>query len=65
MNKKINLQNGITLIALVITIVITVILAGVAINATIGENRDNKKGTKCKNRATNERGKRKIRDRNK
>ena len=42
MNKKINAQKGITLIALVITIVITVILAGVAINMTVGENRNNK-----------------------
>ena len=31
-------QRGITLIALVITIIITVILAGVAINLTVGEN---------------------------
>ena len=34
----INRQNGITLIALVITIVVLIILAGVAINLTIGEN---------------------------
>ena len=31
-------QKGITLIALVVTIVILVILAGVAINLTLGEN---------------------------
>ena len=34
----INRPNGITLIALVITIVVLIILAGVAINLTIGEN---------------------------
>ena len=35
---KFNNQHGITLIALVITIIIMVILAGVSLNATIGEN---------------------------
>ena len=36
--NKIQKQKGITLIALVITIVVLIILAGVAINLTIGEN---------------------------
>ena len=31
-------QNGITLIALVISIIVMLILAGVSLNATIGEN---------------------------
>lgn len=31
-------QNGITLIALVITIIVLIILAGVAISLTLGEN---------------------------
>lgn len=35
---KIKRQNGITLIALVITIIVLMILAGVAINITLGEN---------------------------
>ena len=39
MNKKVTAQRGITLIALVITIIIMVILAGVVINMTVGENR--------------------------
>ena len=40
MNKKIRIQenNAITLIALVITIVILIILAGVAVNLSLGEN---------------------------
>ncbi len=39
MNKREdNLQNGITLIALVITIIVMLILAGVSLNATIGDN---------------------------
>lgn len=37
-NKK-----GITLIALVITVILIVILAGVALNKTIGENRSDNK----------------------
>ena len=35
---QMNRQKGITLIALIITIVILIILAGVAINLTVGEN---------------------------
>ena len=36
--RKNNLQNGITLIALVISIIVMLILAGVSLNATIGDN---------------------------
>ena len=40
MKKLQNLRNnkGITLIALIITVIVMLILAGVAINLTIGEN---------------------------
>lgn len=34
-------KRGITLIALVITIIVMLILAGVSLNAIIGDNRDN------------------------
>ena len=37
-HKKLKNKNGITLIALVITIIVMLILAGVSLNATIGEN---------------------------
>ena len=36
--RRNNLQNGITLIALVISIIVMLILAGVSLNATIGDN---------------------------
>ena len=38
MNKRKSFQNGITLIALVISIIVMLILAGVSLNATIGDN---------------------------
>ena len=38
MNERRSLQNGITLIALVISIIVMLILAGVSLNATIGDN---------------------------
>ncbi|MCI8637548.1 MAG: hypothetical protein HFJ36_07065 [Clostridia bacterium] len=41
-------NNGITLIALVITIIVLLILAGVAIATLTGENRNINKGTNCK-----------------
>ena len=37
--KEIKKERGITLIALVITIIVLLILAGVTINLTLGENR--------------------------
>ena len=36
--KKVYSANGITLIALVISIIVMLILAGVSLNATIGDN---------------------------
>ena len=47
-------NNGITLIALVITIVILIILAGVAINLTLGENGIFNKAKYAKEKYTNE-----------
>ena len=41
-------NKGITLIALVITIIVLLILAGVAIATLTGENRNINKGTNCK-----------------
>ena len=38
-------NKGITLIALVITIVVLLILAGIAINALVGDNRNTKKSS--------------------
>lgn len=38
MNKRKNNQKGITLIALVLTIIIMIILAGISMNAIIGDN---------------------------
>lgn len=38
MNERKAFQNGITLIALVISIIVMLILAGVSLNATIGDN---------------------------
>ena len=39
--RKKNGQKGITLVALVVTIIVLIILAGVSINLTLGENRNN------------------------
>lgn len=36
--KQVKTQKGITLIALIITVIVMLILAGVAINMTIGDN---------------------------
>ena len=51
MEKQTNekMENGITLLVLVITIVILIILAGVTIATLTGDNRDNYKCTKSKN----------------
>ena len=38
MNERKSFQNGITLIAMVISIIVMLILAGVSLNATIGDN---------------------------
>ena len=45
MQKK---QLGITLIALVITIIVTLILAGIALNFVFGDNRSINKSTRIK-----------------
>lgn len=52
MKKKFNLkhESGITLIALVITIIVLLILAGVAIVTLTGDNGMLGKAFKCKNR---------------
>ena len=39
-------QKGITLVALIITVIILLILAGVAINLSIGDNRNIQKSTR-------------------
>lgn len=49
-NKKIKQENGITLIALVITIVVLLILAGVSINAVFNENGLIKKAQDAQNK---------------
>ena len=45
MKEKKKNARGITLIALVITIVVLLILAGIAINALVGDNRNTKKSS--------------------
>ena len=42
-------SKGITLVALVLTIIILVILAGVSVNIVIGEKRNNAKSKRTKN----------------
>ncbi len=44
LNIKLEQNRGITLIALVVTVIVLLILAGVSINMLTGENRNNKKG---------------------
>ncbi len=46
-NKRILKERGITLIALVVTIVVLLILAGVSINAIFSENGIIKKSARC------------------
>lgn len=48
--KKILKEKGITLIALVVTIVVLIILAGISIGAITGNNRYYKSSSKCKRR---------------
>ena len=45
MLRKSESSKGITLIALVITIIVLLILAGIAINALVGDNRNTKKSS--------------------
>ena len=63
MNKKMKQnysQNGITLISLVITIIIIVILAGVALNATLGEDGLIKKAQQARDLQKMQEGKEKL-----
>ena len=48
MKEKLKRKKGITLIALVITIIVLLILAGVSIAMLTGENRNTYTSTKCK-----------------
>ena len=50
MKKNMTKQRGITLIALVITIIVLLILAGVSIAMLTGQNGILTRGTKCKRR---------------
>ena len=43
LNNKAKENKGITLIALVVTIIVLLILAGISINALAGQNRNTKK----------------------
>ncbi len=58
MNKKTRKNTGITLIALVVTIVVLLILAGISISMLTGENRNFKAGKESKrgNRKGSKRG---------
>ena len=49
-NKLIARQNGITLVALVVTIVVLLILAGITIMYTMGDNSIFKKAQEAKNK---------------
>ena len=53
-SKQLKSQKGITLIALVVTIIILIILAGVSINLTVGENGIFSKAKYAKEKYTNE-----------
>ena len=48
MKNKINNNSAITLIALVVTVIVLLILAGVSINMLTGQNRNTKKGFRSK-----------------
>ena len=53
MKEKKKNARGITLIALVITIVVLLILAGIAINALVGDNRNTKKSSTSQRKNNN------------
>ena len=53
MNKTKRNARGITLIALVITIIVLLILAGIAINALVGDNRNTKKSSRSQRKNNN------------
>ena len=50
LNIKLKQNRGITLIALVVTVIVLLILAGVSINMLTGQNRNIKKGIRSKRR---------------
>ena len=50
LNIKLEQNRGITLIALVVTVIVLLILAGVSINMLTGQNRNIKKGIRSKSR---------------
>ena len=50
-----NNKKGITLIALVVTVVVLIILAGVSINAVLGDNKKSKSSSKCNERSRSKR----------
>ena len=53
MKQKLNKENGITLVALVVTIVVLLILAGITIMYTMGENSIFKKAQEAKDKTEN------------
>ena len=53
MKEKKKNARGITLIALVVTIVVLLILAGIAINALVGDNRNTKKSSRSQRKNNN------------
>ena len=53
MKEKKKNARGITLIALVVTIVVLLILAGIAINALVGDNRNTKKSSTSQRKNNN------------
>ena len=63
-NRKVLKNNGITLIALIVTIIVLLILAGVSIAMLTGENRNTFASTKSKrrNRRSTNRRRRSIRE---
>ena len=59
--RKLKSTNGITLIALVVTIVVLLILAGISIGVLTGENGLLEKARKCKRASRNSKWKRNSR----
>ena len=49
--KYLENRKGITLVALVVTIIVMIILAGISINLTLGDNRNNNKGYENKGKS--------------
>ena len=49
--KYLENRKGITLVALVVTIIVMIILAGISISLTLGDNRNNNKGYENKGKS--------------